>query len=242
MPLPPPQPTDPSGFLGPAETVDRAGPGALLLRARYDETRFSPALFATHGIDRPPSLAAARDRRLAEFLAGRMLAARGMAALGLPPQPVAIAADRRPVFPHGLTGSISHARGLVACLVTRDADPGVDIEARLSGDALTAVRDTVLTANERTILQGADPMLVTAVFSAKETLFKALFPTVGRIFGFECAVLTGLPREEELTLRLTKSLAESLPSGICLDIALSFAADYVVSWLIHRPGHKPRLA
>ena len=118
MPDMPPFPTDPAGFLGALDRVDSGDPAALLLRARYREDRFSPLLFEAHDTKRPPSLSNARDKRLAEFLAGRLLAARALAQLALPAEPVAQAPDRRPLFPHGLSGSISHARGFVACLVS----------------------------------------------------------------------------------------------------------------------------
>lgn len=225
-------PLEPSCFLGASDRIEDAGAGVLLLRARYDEGRFSPALFSEHGIARPSALANARDRRLAEFLAGRMLAAQAMAAFGFPPETVAIAPDRRPLFPHGLTGSISHARGFVACLVTRGANPGVDIEAHLTGEALAAVEKSVLTGNDKAMLGAMDPVLVTAVFSAKETLFKALYPTVGRLFGFEAATLDAPPRPAGLTLRLTETLVPGLPAGRCFDIRVMLAADHVLTWLV----------
>jgi 4'-phosphopantetheinyl transferase EntD len=237
-------PMDQTRFLGAADRVAQAGPKAVLLRARYAEDRFTPALFADHSIARPPSLATARDRRLAEFLAGRMLAQQALAKFGAPPGPIGIAPDRRPLFPSGLSGSISHARGFVACLVTQGADPGVDIEACLSGDALVAVKHSVLTENDKEMLGPMDPLLVTAVFSAKETLFKALYPSVGRLFGFEAATLTAPPGPAGLTLRLCEPLGADLPIGRQYDISADYAGDHVLTWLIQRrepgqavPGH-----
>lgn len=228
-----PLPPEPLAFLGAADRIDGAGTGLVLLRARYDETVFSPHLFSEHGISRPIALAKARDRRLAEFLAGRMLAAQAMAALGLPRETVASAPDRRPLFPHGLSGSISHARGFVACLVTRGANPGVDIETHLTGEAFTAVEKSVLTHNDKIILGSLDPVLVTAVFSAKETLFKALYPTVRGVFGFEAATLVAPPGSASLKLGLTETLGPGFPAGHCFDIQFMLAPDHVLTWATH---------
>lgn len=230
MPLFPP---DQTRFLGATDRVAQAGPDAVLLRARYAEDLFKPDLFADHAISRPPSLATARDRRLAEFLAGRLLARTAMAALGAATGPVDIGPDRRPLFPDGLSGSISHARGFVACLVTRGADPGVDIEACLSGNALEAVTQTVLTETDKRLLGPMHPADVTAVFSAKETLFKALYPSVGRLFGFDAATLAAPPGPGGLTLRLCASLGADLPAGRQFDIRADHAPDHVLTWLIH---------
>ena len=96
--------------------------------------------------------------------------------------------------------------------------------------------DSVLTDHERAILGKQDPELVTALFSAKETLFKALYPSVGRFFGFEAATLSEPPKASSLTLRLTEPLGANLPAGRCFDIRVQFATDHVLTWLINRPA------
>ena len=73
--------------------------------------------------------AVAKRRR--EFGAGRAYARAALAALACPPQPIPAAADRRPIWPRGFIGSISHCDHLCAAIVGRSAaylGLGIDID------------------------------------------------------------------------------------------------------------------
>lgn len=174
----------------------------FLVRCSYDETRFQPSDFARLGISMPESITRSVRKRQAEFLAGRFAAARALAELlpgwqgrqgGEGETDIPIGSHRHPIWPEGIAGSISHGAGGVVCAlshVRHNEYLGVDIEARLTENTCAEVRDTVLTASELSLLMGAGLDLATAVtlaFSAKESLFKALFPKVGEYFGFEVA-------------------------------------------------------
>lgn len=113
--------------------------------------------------------------RRRDFTAGRHAAAEALRLLGRP-GPV-LRDGRRPRFPAGVRGSISHCEGAVAvCLATVREDVlgiGVDIE-RLGRLGAAAAR-LVCTERERARLgrgPGGDARL-TAVFSAKEAFYKA---------------------------------------------------------------------
>ncbi len=224
---------DPTRFLRDLDRIDSGQPGAVLLMARYDAGCFDPALFTASGIALPAELSGASERRQCEFLAGRLLAARALALLNLPPATVGRAPDRRPVWPHGLAGSISHARGFAACLVAPAGDPGADVETLARDQALAALRRHALTAADQALLADEDPALVSLIFSAKETLFKALYPSVGRSFGFDAAELAALPGDSGLTLRLTRDLAPGLSAGQRFDIRARRRPDHVLTWMQH---------
>ena len=68
----------------------------------------------------------------------------------------------------------------------------------------------------------------TAVFSAKEALYKALFPRVGRFFGFDHAEIAEI-RPDGLALRLTKPLSTGWPAGCVFEIAQHWRAGTVIS-------------
>ncbi|MEQ9258487.1 MAG: phosphopantetheinyl transferase, partial [Roseovarius sp.] len=57
------------------------------------------------------------DRRKREFHAGRTAAHRAMQLMGEPPAPVPAAANRAPLWPSHLTGSISHSETLCAAVL-----------------------------------------------------------------------------------------------------------------------------
>lgn len=131
----------------------------------------SPELFPQEmeAVDR-----AVPKRRL-EFARGRSAARRALADLGWPAVPIPVGPDREPMWPRGVVGSITHCEGLVAAVVARDsclATVGLDAEP---AEGLPAdVRPLVLRDSE----WSTDPVTEKLVFSAKEAIYKALFPIV----------------------------------------------------------------
>ncbi|GHF27766.1 4'-phosphopantetheinyl transferase family protein [Streptomyces morookaense] len=119
-----------------------------------------------------PAESSARRR---DFLGGRSAAALALQLLGRP-GPV-LRVGRRPLFPPGVLGSLSHSRGIVAaCLVTTRADvAGAGVDVELTGRLTPATADLVCTASERASLpQGPEgERSLTVIFSAKEAFYKA---------------------------------------------------------------------
>lgn len=110
-----------------------------------------------------------------DFAAGRAAAADALRLLGRA-GPV-LREDRRPRFPAGVRGSVSHCQGMAAaCLAATRPDVsavGVDVErvGRLSPEAA----GLVCTPPERALMRAgaAGARLLTVVFSAKEAFYKA---------------------------------------------------------------------
>ncbi|MEH7827751.1 4'-phosphopantetheinyl transferase family protein [Gemmobacter denitrificans] len=205
--------------------------GATLWRGRFDGDRLDPAWLARLGLPLPPSLLGAHPRRQADYLAGRAVARHALAGFGHTGAPP-MGPDKLPVWPGGLIGSISHARGHMACLVLPDTGvcPGLDIEAVASGSALEAILSHCLTDAERAALPAPDMTRhATRLFSAKEALFKALHPSVGRYFGFDAAELVPGNR---LALRLTGDLTPHLRAGTVFTLHSANGPDWVMTWLV----------
>ena len=122
------------------------------------------------GVERD-AVAGAAPRRVGEFAAGRVAARAALVALGEPP--VAIPrAGRRPCWPPGVVGSITHCAGLAAAAVAHAADLvalGIDAEPAVPLDP--AIDELVSTSTERGRLGGE--LAGTVVFSAKEAFYKA---------------------------------------------------------------------
>ncbi len=127
------------------------------------------------------AIAHAVVERQREFAGGRSAAAQAQRKLGLSPKPVLMGQDRAPLWPQGLVGSISHCNGLCLAAVARQeaiAALGIDLE-----------RDQPLAADLLpVVLRPEEAGLPSAlVFSAKEALFKALYPIVQSYFDFSAA-------------------------------------------------------
>ncbi|MBT2393154.1 4'-phosphopantetheinyl transferase superfamily protein [Streptomyces sp. ISL-1] len=114
--------------------------------------------------------------RRADFVAGRRAAARAMAALGHT-GPV-LREDRRPLFPPGARGSISHCAGHIAASIASThptvAATGIDLER---ADRLTWGTATLIcTPREVRWVAAARrrESRLSVVFSTKEAVYKAL--------------------------------------------------------------------
>lgn len=129
-------------------------------------------------------------RRQREFAAGREAARAGMRILGLSECAVPARADRSPVWPDGLAGSISHSptRCVVVLIPTvHAASIGIDVEEDQGIEA--ALWSTICLPEELTSMaeQGLQDMarLVTRLFSAKEAYFKWQYPLTGEMLDFK---------------------------------------------------------
>lgn len=127
--------------------------------------------------------------RLAEFQLGRACARRALARLGMLPQAIAVGARREPCWPAGIVGSISHAGGMAVAAVAHRrsfAALGLDIEAAAALEP--GLIDTVCRPEEaRRLRSGSADAAAGAllVFSAKEAVYKALWPLVRRFIDFQ---------------------------------------------------------
>jgi 4'-phosphopantetheinyl transferase EntD len=119
------------------------------------------------------------DRRRIEFATGRECVKRALRALGLPPTAILIGAGREPVWPSGLTGSITHCSGYCAAVVTKSPDIlsiGVDAEENLP--IPDGVLELVANDQERAIISNLDDLPIhwdRLLFSAKEAVYKAWY-------------------------------------------------------------------
>lgn len=203
-----------------------AGAHGQVLQAcllRFDRDAFDVAAFDTLGIERPPIVARSVMKRQAEFFFGRLAARLAMRALGRSAVPVPIGPSRQPLWPAGLTGSISHSQDLAAALVvetTRAQAVGIDVERVACGTARDALLAFGVDAGEAAYLKARSTRelpfdtLITLVFSAKESLFKGAFDKVGRYFDFLAARVCDVdPQARQLTLELQEHLCAEFPQG-----------------------------
>jgi len=183
------------------------------------------ALSATDpGAPQPPAwpeeraaLARARPDRLREFDAGRAAARRAMVDLGHTPAPVLHGADRAPVWPAGLTGTITHCKTACLAAVARTGNVralGLDLED--DGPLEPELFATVCTPAERDWIAPLPParrgQLAKLVFSAKEAAYKAQYPLSGALFDFQTLEITFADGPGRFTARFARAVPP-FPSG-----------------------------
>ena len=137
-------------------------------------------------------MANAAPGRQEQFAAGRACARAGLSVLGCPEEPLLVGEDRRPLWPSGVTGSISHTRGLgesgsneasfgVAVVVLDAAlgGRGIGVDVERVGRVREALFGRLFTGAEledlRRLPLDRRAVHATVLFSAKEAFYKAQF-------------------------------------------------------------------
>ncbi|WP_339859954.1 4'-phosphopantetheinyl transferase family protein [Pseudohongiella acticola] len=196
-----------------------------LVSCHFDKQLFRAEAVSDLGLVLPASLHKAVQKRKAEFIAGRYCAREALMQLGNnPANTVGIGANREPIWPQGLVGSITHTHDYAAAVVAyHDAvrAVGIDSETWIGRASAANVRQQVLTSHERNAgcqqsFESSSHYL-TLVFSAKESLFKCLFPLVNRFFDFHAAIITpdvpGSHKNGAFEFELTEDLGAGFHRG-----------------------------
>lgn len=155
-------------------------------------------------------IARAVDQRQREFRTGRALARSALSAMGIDQCAMPPGQGRAPQWPAGVVGSISHCRGLCAAAVAPASNYraiGLDLEVNtpLAPDLVSMV----YSASERLERGTAGSLhpLDLMTFSAKESVFKCLYPLVGDYFDFQDVTLTVDLSDQRFTATLNRQVA-----------------------------------
>lgn len=206
--------------------------------------RFDAAAAPMAGLGWNDSLSRSVPRRQAEFFFGRWAARAALLAQGLPPHPVGVGAVREPLWPAGVVGSVTHINGLAAAAVAPAATYvglGLDAERVARGEDQAALRGLAVDGHELELLRklgDADlDRWVTIAFSAKESLYKAAFPTVRRFFGFEAARVASVdPQAGTLVLEIVEPLDERFTPRSRWPVAIeALEVDVILTGLMIEP-------
>jgi 4'-phosphopantetheinyl transferase EntD len=134
-------------------------------------------------------LGSAVRNRAQEFAAGRVCARRLLAEFGISNFPIAVAADRQPVWPAGMVGSITHTTGFCAAVVAeKKRVVGLGIDSELAASVKAKLWPAICTPGELQWLQSLPESergsAATLIFSAKEAFYKCQYPLVGERLKF----------------------------------------------------------
>lgn len=175
-------------------------------------------------------VARAVGKRRREFVTARRCARQAMSRLGVPPQPILATADREPLWPAGVVGSITHCEGYRAAAVASArtfAAVGIDAEPHesLPDGVLDLIgqpveRDQIARLGRSSPATCWDRLL----FSAKEAVFKAWYPLTGVWLDFDDADLAFSPGEFSARLLKTAPRRDGGPPP----------AEFAGRWLVRR--------
>ena len=205
-------------------------PGTVLFSTRFDPALLIAGDFQRSAVPPPASIQRSVAKRQAEFLAGRLCARAALQQLDNLDCVPAIGEDRAPVWPPHISGSITHSSGHAAAIVGHKAQwrgLGMDLENVLSLERAERLAGEILTADElqrmARLPREQHAQLVTLTFSAKESLFKALYPIVQKRFYFEHAEVVEWSEHGQVRLRLLTELSGEWCHG--KELVGQFAVD-----------------
>ncbi|MEG3756172.1 4'-phosphopantetheinyl transferase family protein [Psychromonas arctica] len=204
-----------------ADSVSIQRKGHLIIAScTFSSARFNDKHFNMLDIAFPSMLNKAVAKRKSEFLAGRYLAKIIMKHLQFQDKNIGINEHKAPVWPQELLGSITHSRETAHCVITKLQSHkyiGIDVEHWLSTeDANSLMNNIVSDQNEYQILL---PYInfeqaITLIFSAKESLYKAIFKEFEHYVDFHVAKVTKVNFNTRLlTLTLCQDLSKKMYSG-----------------------------
>ena len=173
------------------------------------------------------------------FAAGRACAARAMAQLGVPAAPIARGPGGEPVWPEGLTGSITHKGEYVSAAVARTAEVlslGIDAEEIIDAGRAARIAPRVVLPREASVggesLDAAVRVIV--LFSIKESVFKCLYPLVLKRFYYDALEVTAVDLDTG-TFRGTclAPLSDRFPPGAIVTgrVMVDERRVYSAAWL-----------
>ena len=183
-------------------------------------------------------LAHAARKRKAEHLAGRIAAVHSLQEFAVRAIP-GIGVNGEPLWQTGIVGSITHTATCALAVASNHTQQllGIDCEQILNALEAQEIKDGIISHEEETLLRGTSlpfALALTLTFSAKESVFKALFPRVNALMGFDSARITALTADN-LTLALTRPLA-GFKEGTPFTLHWLRDGERVITLLSHFPA------
>lgn len=171
-------------------------------------------------------------RRRREFALGRTATRRALASLGIEPQAIPRGPQREPQWPTGVVGSITHTAGWAIAAVARaDTCGGVGIDLEHRDAWFEGLADEIAFGPEadrlRALPPSERPAATLELFAAKESVYKAFFPRVGRYFGFEAARVQ--PVGDGLTAELVEGLDPRWPARRPVPVGYRWVGELLIA-------------
>jgi 4'-phosphopantetheinyl transferase EntD len=173
------------------------------------------------------------DKRRNDFHLGRAAARRAVKGVGFPvAAPILRGEHREPLWPVGLVGSIAHCAGYgIAAAAWQQEVPAVGVDIQLIEERYTDELIARFADPDEFDWVRSDPALRTEravkLFSAKESVFKALYPLRHVWFAFDVAHLS--PVDGEHSFKASVRLPALSTGLIELDVGVSFFEGHIIT-------------
>jgi 4'-phosphopantetheinyl transferase EntD len=183
------------------------------------------------------------EQRRLSFAVGRLAARDALAELGIGDVGIARAPSGEPLWPQGVVGAISHSNEVALALVGWRSDYvglGIDVEELGRGPTPRAARLVCRPAEMEWAAPEAGTERLAMLFSAKEAVFKALYPIEGVWLGFADAELSWRGEIGAFEARVLKSVGAGFPEGFLVGVNVTLGATWVLSVACVPAGANPQ--
>lgn len=173
------------------------------------------------------------NERRQEFSTGRYFAKHALSLLGFSSSDPLGLDGRRPVWPKGVTGSISHSDTLAFVIVSNHPwlkGLGVDIEPATAPPP--AINRLVFTRTELDRISDENRLFATRLFSAKEAVFKAVNPIAKKMIEFQDVELEFDGAAYRFSARYTGATSANHIMQRGLGLSTVYRAHIISSFLI----------
>jgi 4'-phosphopantetheinyl transferase EntD len=172
------------------------------------------------------------EQRRLSFAVGRLAARDALGELGIADVGIPRAPSGQPLWPDAVVGAISHSRDVALAVVGWRADYaglGIDVEDLGRGPTPRAARLICRPAEMEWAAPDASNQRLAMLFSAKEAVFKALYPVENVWLGFSDAELTWRSDIRAFEARVLKRAGAEFPEGFVLNVYVTLGATWVLS-------------
>ena len=189
---------------------------------------------------KPPKLIAqAHPKRQHEYFYGRILAQAVLKHhFGLD-QPLTSMREHLPIWPPYVLGSISHSQNkLIVALSDKASYLGIDIEHWVTSEFAQESAHLILTPSEFNLWKGKAAEFfdfaryVSLIFSVKESLYKAVYPTAKQYIDFlEASIVDINFKNQTLTLTFLPKIQQRYQLLEKYQGGWAVEQDYIMTWV-----------
>lgn len=230
----------PHAFISHIDLYASPNKTTYLCQCVFNIDKFYTETASTLSIDMPQSITSSVKQRQAQFIAGRYMAKFCLKQMDTKEHNLEIGSHREPIWPVEFIGAISHISNQTIAVVAKRKSynyVGIDIENVLDSTTTINIATIIHNQHERTLFckHGiSDTVATSIIFSAKESLFKAVFPYIKKYFGFECArVIEVNTLEGSLILALDITLSQYCANKTVFKCYYFLEKNYVVTMILN---------
>lgn len=158
------------------------------------------------------AIRSAGAKRRREFRSGRNLARAVLEALGQPVAALPVDTNRRPVWPDGIAGSITHCDDLAVAVAARGIS-GIGVDVECARPLPADVSRYILTSADIELSPHGIDLWPTQVFCAKEAFYKAVSYGLSFVPNFDEAAICPLGADAFRVIPLSDRLRETGLAG-----------------------------